>query len=482
MTSTFFALNIGQQALDASQTALQVVANNTSNVNTPGFSRQEVNFTESTPYTMPTSTQTSLGQLGTGVTVSSVMRVTNSYINTQVNNATSQQGSSQTLSTLMSQVQTAFNEPSGSGIGQQMTNFFNSFSQLSTTPESAGVRSTVVNSGIALANTFNSVSQQLQQLTPQINSSITTTVGQVNNYAAQISTLNTQIMQSMAAGQNPNDLQDQRDQLINQLSALTSVQTFPEINPKTGVADGATNVNIGGFALVQGGSTNTLPSTTTTQNGNVGLLNANGTFIPVTSGNLNGLLVANQEVSKYQTQLDTLAYNLSTSVNSLSQSGAGLDGSTGNLFFVAPPPPPGTGAASAIAVSPLVVSNPDKIAAATLPAPPATPAPGNGDNATAIANLMNQQIIGSQTLNSYYNNTITQLGSDTQAANNQLTTNQSLVSQLQNQQSSISGVNMDNELTKMMQYQRTYQAAAKIINVADTFLDTVINNLTQGGL
>ncbi len=119
----------------------------------------------------------------------------------------------------------------------------------------------------------------------------------------------------------------------------------------------------------------------------------------------------------------------------------------------------------------------NKIAAAAAPTPPNTFAPGNGDNARALANLASDQVIGNFSLNSYYNSRVASVGADSQTFQQEADNQAKVLSQLQNQQSSVSGVNLDEELTKLLQYQRAYQAAARVINTADAFLNTIINGL-----
>ncbi len=477
MTSTFFGLQLGYSGLMANQTALDVVSNNTTNVNTPGYTRQVVNFTEGSPYTVPGTGSPTLGQLGTGVNISSVSQVKDQYLNQQVWAAGSNLSSSNSLSSSLSQVESAFGEPSSTGIGAQMTNFFNSFSSLSTNPQDSGLRTTVVDTAVSLTTEFHTVSSNLAALTPQITNQTNSAISQVNTLASQIADLNAQVKLAVTNGNSPNDLMDKRGQLITQLSSLVNVQPINATDPVTGKSTGAINLNVGGFSLVQDGVATPLPSTVTSLDGQSGLMTSTGTFIPIQSGQLSGLLQAGTLVSGYQSQLDTLAYNFATSVNSIHQTGAALDGTTGHLFFTVPPPSPGTGAAAAINVDPGIISNPNNIAAATMPVPPATPAPGNGDNATAISQLASTTVINGQSLSDYYNGLIAKIGADSQVSQQQVTTQTAVVTQLQNQQSSVSGVNMDEELTKMLQYQRSYQAAAKLVSVADSFLDTIINTM-----
>lgn len=477
MPSSFFGLEIGYSALASSQIALDVVSNNVSNINTPGYARETVAFDETVPFTMPGLGSFQPGQLGTGTTITAINQVRDQFLDEQLLGAGSDQSAYNTLQQVLGQAQTAFAEPGSIGIGQQLTNFFNAFSNLAANPEDPGIRATVVNQAVTLTNTFHNVSNGLSQLLPNLNNRIQLDVQQLNSIAIQIATLNHQIGVSIAAGQHPNDLIDKRSALLTQLSNLVNLQVVHEINPQTGQPNGEIDLHVGGFTLVQGDTAETLTYTSTSTGNTMGLVDSQGNTIPLQSGEIFGLLKASNMVQGYSSQLDTLAYNLINAVNNIHQAGAGLDGSTGNLFFSSPPPPPGTGAAASISVNAAILANPQKIAAATPPTPPNPLAPGNGDVARQIAELANTAVIGGATLNDYYNALVSTMGSDTQTAQSQANNQQQIVAQLQSQQQSISGVNLDEELTNMLQYQRTYQAAARVINMADSFLATIINGL-----
>jgi flagellar hook-associated protein 1 FlgK len=477
MASTFFAFEIGNSALQANQLALNVVSNNTANIDTPGYTRQVPVMTENIPYEAPAG-QT--GQLGTGVTVSSVNRIRDNYVDQQVWSANSTQGAVSELSNTLTEVQSAFNEPSDYGIGAQLTGFFNSFSNLSADPQSGAIRATVVNQGQALADSFHSVNNALTQLGPEISGKISDDISTANNIAGQVATLNKQISLSIASGDQPNDLEDQRGQLLNQLSGLVNIQVTPVTNPATGQPTGALNVNVGGFSLVQDSTASTLSSATVTSNGNLGLAGPNGSTIPLNGGSVYGLIKASSLLQGYQSDLNTLASNVITAVNTIHAAGAGLDGSTGNQFFTTQPATPGTGAAAAINVSSVIVNDPNKIAAAAAPIAPNTVSTGDGSNASQIAALTSTPVINGLSLDAYYNANISTIGADAQTYQSQNTNQQSVVTQLQNLQSSTSGVNLDEELTHMMQYQRAYQAAARVMNTADSMLMDVINGLGSG--
>jgi flagellar hook-associated protein 1 FlgK len=480
MPSTFFAYNIANSGLQSNTVALDVISNNITNVDTPGYTRETATITSAQPLvtTIPEG-QTGAAQLGTGVNVSGITRTRNSYIDQQVWAANGTQGAVSNISSILNEVQTAYGEPSTTGISAQLTTFFNSFSSLAANPQSGTLRSTVLNAGQALSSAFNAVSSSLTQLAPQISSSVTSTLTNINTIAGQIANLNNQIGVSVASGSQPNTLEDQRGALLDQLSSLVNIQVVNVPNPQTGQPSGVVNVNVGGYPLVQSNIASPLPTTTTIANGAPGLVTAKGDTIPLSGGELYGLLKASSLLSGYQSSLDTLATSVINTVNGISATGAGSDGSTGNLFF-SPPPASGTGAAATMSVSPTVANNVNKIAAATAPVPPNTFDPGNGDNASTLAALTTTPVLNGTSLDSYFNASVANIGADAQTYLNQTNSQQNVVTQLQNLQSTVSGVNMDEELTNMLEYQRSYQAAARVMNTADDMLMDIINGLGSG--
>jgi len=451
--------------------ALDVIGQNTANVGTPGYSRQVASLEETEPYGGPGTGVGQPAQLGSGVTVASVVRVRDEFLDKRINSAISDHSSLNTLRDILSRVEGAYGEPSTTGIGSQLTAFFNSFSDLAASPESSAVRTTVLNKAQSLIAAFHTVSAGLSQIQPEVESRITGQVGQVNLLASQIAALNKQIGSSIQSGDHPNDLLDRRTALIGQLSGLVDVQVIDSRNGAQ--STGRVQVNVGGFVLVDGDTSSVLPSAHTTVNGEPALLTTDGKPIPLQGGEIAGLIRAGTQTSSYQADLDTLASNVIGAVNSIHSAGVGLDGVTGRSFFSGK-------SAVDIDIAAAVANNSDAIAAASAPVPPAAVAAGNGDNARALAALASQPVIGQASLNQYYNSRVATVGADSQRVQSLADNQAKVVTQLQNQQASASGVNLDEELTKLLQFQRSYQAAARIINVQDDLLNRVINGLGVG--
>jgi len=276
----------------------------------------------------------------------------------------------------------------------------------------------------------------------------TDTLNEVNNLGTQIAQLNLTISKITATGNSPNDLLDQRDLLVDQLSALGNVAV-------TNGANGSVDISFGGASLVTAGTSATL---------------AESDLTGLSSGKLQGLItLRDTTIPGYQAGLTTIASTLITKTNAQSAAGFDLNGNAGGAFFT------GTDATD-IAVNPAVVSNPSLIAAS------ATGAVGDAGNALAMADMQTTPTIGASTIDAAYTQLVTQVGADVQQSTNSVDTTTALVNALQNQRQSVSGVNLDEEMTNLITFQRGYQASARALSAMDDMLDQLINRTGRVGL
>lgn len=469
MPGTFAGIEIAGRALRVNQTVVDVIGHNIANVNTPGYSRQNVQVSASDPYTVPSlSNPTTPGQIGTGVQITSVLRARDAFVEQRLGDAAGEQGRLNKLRDTLLQAQSAFSEPGTNGLSSLINSTFNTFQQVSADPENIPNRTLLTQQAQTLAARFHTLNNDLSGLNSQIASQVKTTITQVNDIAKQVASLNDQIRQVTALGDHPNDLADKRDQLIQQLGTLIGAKAVPETDAN-GRENGAVRVVVGGLNIVEGKTAFSLPSDFTAQGSFLSLTDGKNS-ISIQSGEVVGLIQASQEIENYRSNINTVASNLITSVNNLHQTGYGLDGQTGRPFFT------GTDAAT-IDVDAAIKADPKTIAAATAPVNGQPVATGNGDNARAIADLVDTPLIGTQTLGGYYSATVTQIGSDVKNATDSGDYQKQVIQQLQNQRNSVSGVSLDEELTQMLQYQRSYQAAARLLNTFDSMLETVINSV-----
>lgn len=461
MPGTFFAINIGQSGLAAAQLGQDITGQNIANANTPGYSVQSLDQTASDPYTQADlNTQLTPGLIGSGVSVAGIRRASDQFLDTQVRNANSSLQSETAQSDALRQVDGAFGEPSDTGLNAALTKFFSAFQDVANTPENTGVRSAAVQQGAALASTFQTVQAGLTAAASSLSGQAGADIQAINTDSAQIAALNLSIQAGTRGGQSPNDLLDQRGALLDKLSGLANITV--QTNP-----NGSVNVAIGSTALVVG-----------TDSASVSLsgLSASG---DLKSGALFGLSKVQTQVAAYQSQLNSAAASVVSQVNSAQANGLDLNGNAGTPFFTAT----AGNEAATIAVNPDLEVSPSHLAAASVPAPPATFGAGDGSNAQAIAGLLTKPVttagdpLAGQSIQSYYQSTVSDAGSRASAALSGLGTAQAGYTQLSNQRSSETGVSTDTELANMLKYQRAYQAAARVITTADDMIGTLINNL-----
>ena len=285
MPSTFFGLEIGARSLAASQTALDVIGNNTSNVNTPGYSRETVTLQATDPYSI-----SAYGQLGTGVDVASVTRIRDDFTDKQTYDANAKQGTYGSLSDALNRIQQVYTEPGSTGIGSQLTAFFNSFSDLAANPASPSLRAAVRNAAQAVTTAFNSVSGAFSQIGPNLASQVQGKIKDANALATEIGALNLQIRSALSSGEHPNALEDERGTLIGQLSGIVQVKAVDATDAATGQPTGEINLSVSGVSLVQGEIVSPLPSAVSTQPGATALIDSNGNAINLSGGSLVGLI------------------------------------------------------------------------------------------------------------------------------------------------------------------------------------------------
>lgn len=445
-------LNSGKSGLFASQYGLSVIANNIANVNTPGYSRQSLVLETDTPMNVVP------GPLGTGVRVDEIQRASDQIIEAQLRNQLSLVGQWDKSNTLLQGIESVLNEPSTTGLSQALSDFFNAWSDVSNNPDSTSPRMELVQKAQALAGDFQGLKTQLQTSISSVNDEVSADVNTINTKAGQIAQLNSQIVQAETNGQKANDLRDKRDTLVEDLSKLANIQTV-ESN------DGSLAVYINYKVIVNGTNTVALSTQTVNRGGSqmTDILYNGDTLIPQ-SGELQGALnIRNEKIPEYMSKLDTLADSIITGVNNLHRNGYGLDGSTGNDFFS------GTNASS-ISVNTVITSNLSEIAAST------KGPSGDGSNALQISNLANSFTMdnGKSTFTDFYGNTISDIGSASATSSTTLDNENTLLAQLQRQKSSISAVSLDEEYTNMINYQQSYQAAAKVITMANSLYATMM--------
>lgn len=341
MRSTFQGLETARRGMFTQQTALQVTGHNISNANTPGYTRQRVNFTQTEPYPAAAMNRPNIpGQMGTGVQAGSIQRVREGFLDTQFREENNKFGYWNTRSEALAKMEDIMNEPSDNGLSKTLDRFWQSLQDLSVHPEDDGARSVVRQRGEAVSDTFNYLSNSLNAIRNDHKSQIDLTVKEINSLATQINNINSQINEIEPHGYLPNDLYDERDNLVDRLSQLVNIKVTPVKSGGNAIAisEGKYTIDIidkNGASLgklVDGTALTSNELQTVESNGTVSgyQLNDGATATTLSStefrGKLQGLTDAyNTVFPEMLANLDQLAYDFATSFNSVHNAGWTMD-------------------------------------------------------------------------------------------------------------------------------------------------------------
>ncbi|MBD3169280.1 MAG: flagellar hook-associated protein FlgK [candidate division Zixibacteria bacterium] len=458
-----YGLNVGfeiaRRALLSQQYAINITGHNIANANTPGFSRQNVIFNTMPPmYAHP-------DYGGTGVNVAEIRRLRSTFLDTQIRKEQQGLGRWGVLDQTWSQIEMIINEPSESGISEMMSEFWTAWQDLADSPFNLAAKNVVKEKAATLTSSFRHVSNQLSDMRDSLNEDIEIAVEEVNGYLNQLANLNDQIAKLEVGGAKANDLRDQRDYIIDQLSNYVNVSTQE-------LKDGSTSIFIGSLAVVERDQVAPLETTTSYNDGVVVstiLWSATSNELKLTRGKLKGLVEARDEILPERVaQLDKLAKQIVESINAVHSVGYTGNGETGINFF----DPNGITAAT-MDLSYDVKNDANKIAVSK------NQKDGDNSNVLAILDLRKQLLMNdnSATFSDYYNGFIGEIGTRAQEATNMMDNHSLLLNQVEYHRQALQGVSLDEEMAKLVSYQHAYEAAAKVISIMDSALSTVINDI-----
>ncbi len=452
MSSLSNILEIARRSLTAQRLGMDVTGHNIANSGTAGYTRQRVDLAATDPL------HTSYGYLGTGVTATHIGRIREQFIDAQVRTASDALGSASTKQTILSQVEATLNEPSDSGLSSALSGFFNAFNDLSLHPEDTSYRTAVLQKAGLLTQSFHQLTTNIQQLQGDLWDNASSKVTEINQLTRDISALDKQIVSASADGDDPSDLKDQRDLKLDRLSQLAKITVSED-------KGGSMLVSIGGTMVSSRAGSVDLSASIVNGQITVTAGDAN-TPISTLSGELGGVVETyNKTIPGYLSALDRLAGTLMQQVNAVHASGYGLGNppSTGINFFT------GT-TASDIAVNPSVASDPSLIAASQ------DGRAGSNGTARSIAALSDAPVFdgGTTSIPKFYANLVSTIGSDINAASTTQQTQELVVNQLKTQRDSVSGVSVDEEMTNLIQYQRAFDASARVVTAVDQMMQTII--------
>jgi flagellar hook-associated protein 1 len=517
MRSTFHGLETAKRGMYTQQGALYTTGHNISNANTPGYSRQRVNFEQTTPYPAPSMNRPDIpGQMGTGVEAGSIQRVRDSFLDVQYRGENNKLGYWESKMEAMKKMEEVMNEPSESGLSKTMDMFWQSLQDLAVNPTNAGARSVVRERGIAVANTFNYLSTSLTGVRGDLKNELSVTEKQINSLTSQIDKINKQIADVEPHGYLPNDLYDERDRLIDELSSHVSIQTSYQSSggAASPIAEGQVTVNLvgkdGNFAvnlvgksganelkLSMEGPQDTVDSVTIGSQ----TLDVND-FLSQGEGKLRALIdtygysdKSGEAQGSYITmlnELDNMAYEFAKAFNEQHQEGvspAEMEDPTVETpkFF--------QDAADASADLENIdkagfaqrmqiadeLSNLDMIATASAD----NPTLGDSANVSALADIITSVELSygekPATFRAHFESVIGAMAVESQESL-RLTQNSGVLrSAVEERRMSVSGVSLDEEMTNMIKFQHAYNASARMITLQDEMLDKIINGMGTVG-
>ncbi len=439
MASNLFGMmNTSTTGLMTSQVAISTTSNNIANVNTVGYTRQRALITTNGPiYYRGT------GYLGTGVNIKDIQRIRDAHLDAQIRNETTTLSEHQTKLDVMKELEVVFNEPSDTGLNATMSKFWSAWEELSKNPENSTMHTLVKENSKGVADQLNHLSTMLDQALANTEARQDYQAGIAADLIQQLNSLNGVIKESYEQdpSRTPNELLDQRDLLTGQLAELLPVTVKEQAN-------------------------GTVEVSTTLED---------GTTLDVLALNKQDLLdqadgFKSGSIRAYEDMKGEIKGNYTARLNDYTATLAdAINQAQGFEFFKYDAANP----SATIKVNPDLLNNTIKIA--TGPA-------GDGDNTTILATLNvrdNRVTINGQetTLDNYYKTIIADVGVATQHAESMVKSQGTLLGYLDDQYESISGVSLDEEVVNLVQFQKAYDANAKVVSTITDMLDTIINKL-----
>jgi len=440
-------------AMFAAQAGLSTTSHNIANSDLYGYSRQ-LNVTAARhPLALP------FGSIGQGVDVVTVRRAQDTFLLKSLRNQVATGAQYNSMDSALYEIEHILGSVDNDHLGNAITQFFMSWHDLATQPSDDSIKSLVVGNARSLVTDMHSISNSLDDLADIIDEQVTEEITSLNALLNQVGELNSQIMTAEVGGHSANDLRDQRDVLITEISTIAAVSVEER-------EDGSLDLILNGRTMVTRDSVQQF-TTRMVQNGDnysIEVITA-GNFhaVDLPSGSLKGLLESRDHVvNDVRTQLDSVAQNLIRAVNELHVQGQ-TGSSSGLLFFTGD-------SLHTIDLNPMLAEDPNLVATSR------SGESGDSDIAQAIADLADHSVPGNDlSVNDMYRRVVTDVAS--RRSNYEfLVDNQSAsIQAVEAKIASVSGVSIDEEAANMVRYQNTYNAAAKVISTVQAMFDSLIN-------
>jgi flagellar hook-associated protein 1 FlgK len=441
------ALGSASNNIGSLERSLSIIQSNVDNASVPGYARQDL-----------------VGAIGSSSDANVVDQQSsrNEYAETAVRQQNSLLGHFNQLTSILGSVEPNFSASGTTGIPNAINNLFAGFSALSTNPNDSSARQSVIDQATELAKSFNSTASNLASIQSNGRQQISSQVDTINHLASLVQAYNSS-QQSNASGASDPIVDAKLHDTLEQLSGYASVQALKQ-------NDGSITLLLGGQTPLVVGKTQYNISANITSGPTASILDSTGADVTslVSGGTLSGALVAvNQSIPSYQNSLNQLAQGVADSVNTALAAGVDTSGNAGAPLFTYNSP---ADAAASLAVTGIA---PAELAAASVGAP------GGNGNALALSALGSAPSLNGFTFTTFYGNLSASVGRDVASATDSQTVQTQLLAQARAQRTSLSGVSLDEEAVRLVDFQRAYEATAKLVSVLDQLSLDTINMIPQ---
>ena len=442
----FSALHLALGAVRAARTGLDVTSNNVANSSTPGYTRQRVTLASSFSRQVPG------GLVGTGVTIADIGRVRDQMADVRFRSGASTLAGLEIRSELLGTAEIVLGEPDH-GVSAALSSLWDAFDGLSLSPNDAATRATTFSALENTAASIRELSSGLTNLESVSRDSLIDLVAGVNERLADVANLNDAIVASSIP---PNDLLDKRDVILDELSSMLGTNVIAQ-------DDGAVRVTLNGIGLVSDVQHETLsvdPST--------GDITTSSGLVLSPGGEASGLQeFMTNDIPTFRGALDAMAIDLHDALNATNAAGFSPLGPGGDLLTYNAANPSGT--------LTVAITDPDEIATAATAGPPFPEL--DATNAEALAALRTSLSAsgGTQTLESAFREIVTEIGARSAAIQASADSADHLQTAVSADRESVHGVSLDEEMVALMEYQRMYEAASRVITAVDQALDVLVN-------
>jgi flagellar hook-associated protein 1 FlgK len=454
MSSLASIMDSSLGAMFAARVAMQTVGHNVANVNTPGFSRQEVLLAARRPLRL------TYGTIGRGVEVQGIRRLTDQYLLANRREQASLLYSYAEVDGSLQEIEAIFGSVENDHLGDAITAYFAAWSDLATPPSDPSMKQAVLSAAQNLVADFHAMAENLDGLTRNLTTSLDQEVGRFNELLEQVAQLNQQLLSGRNVGTAANDILDQRDLLIDEIAKLAQITVVER-------EDYTVDVIMGGRTVVTRDHAAQFETVWQEVGGERRLSVVTMGYrkdINLAPGSIEGMLTSIEStINDAHQQLDNMAAMLAEKVNDLHVQGRS-GGHSGLVFFTGD-------TAHSLNINPAILENPDLIVTSR------SGVEGDNDLALAIAALPDQPLDGEggATMMDEYRSILVGLASQRDRFEFLVANQDNIVTAINSRLESVRGVSLDEEGANLVRFQNSYEAAARVITAVQDMFETLVN-------